>query len=103
MARPPFDESVQGKAGRGGLPLLYVVKSMSTLVESLSPVSALRAGMGIGFLPSPTDGWKQVFVLAERGSSSHSCYRREALVLQTLVDAIHACRAFYPAFLTAFD
>ena len=84
--------------------MLYVVKSMSTLVESLSPVSALRAGMGIGFLPSPTDGWKQVFVLAERGSSSAVCFdSREALVLQTLVDVLHASRVVLPAFLTAFD
>ena len=50
----------KGKAGRGGLPLLYVVKSMSMQVESPSPVSVLRAGMGIGFLPSPTDGLNQV-------------------------------------------
>ena len=62
----------KGKAGRGGLPLLYVVKSMSMQAESPSPASALRAGMGIGFLPSPTGGWKQVSVLAERGSSSPS-------------------------------
>ena len=53
MARPPCDESVQGKAGRGGLPLLYVVKSMSMQAESPSPASALRAGMGIGFAAKP--------------------------------------------------
>ena len=37
----------KGKAGRGGLPLLYVVKSMSMQVESRSSRSGLRAGMGI--------------------------------------------------------
>ena len=72
-ARPPCDESVQGEGGTRWFAFaLRCQESMSMQVESPSPASTLRAGMGIGFLPSPTGGWKQVSVLAERGSSSPS-------------------------------